>query len=134
MGLHPLLSVFQTIDLHDVIHIEQSSLDQHVVEFDGLDVPAENTCTAIFDALTDRLQSFWAVTIKKNIPSGAGLGGGSSNAATLLMALNDLESLNMSIGEMGGLLRGLDQMCRFFFMVGKQKLLVLVRKLFPISR
>ena len=65
MGLHPLLSVFQTIDLHDVIQVAPSMLDQHVVEFDGLDVPAVNTCTAVIDALADQLQSFWTVTIKK---------------------------------------------------------------------
>ena len=134
MGLHPLLSVFQTIDLHDVIQVTPSTIDQHVVEFDGLDVPADNTCTAVFDALADQLQSFWTVTIKKNIPSGAGLGGGSSNAATLLMALNDLESLNMGISQMADIAQGIGSDVPFFFMVGKPKLLVLVRKLFPISR
>ena len=121
MGLHPLLSVFQTIDLHDVIQVTPSTIDQHVVEFDGLDVPADNTCTAVFDALADQLQSFWTVTIKKNIPSGAGLGGGSSNAATLLMALNDLESLNMGISQMADIAQGIGSDVPFFLYGGQAK-------------
>ena len=119
VGLHPLLSVFQTIDLHDVIQVAPSMLDQHVVEFDGLDVPAVNTCTAVLDALADQLQSFWTVTIKKNIPSGAGLGGGSSNAATLLKALNDLDSLNMSISQMANIAQGIGSDVPFFLYGGQ---------------
>ena len=116
-----------------MIQVTPSTIDQHVVEFDGLDVPADNTCTAVFDALADQLQSFWTVTIKKNIPSGAGLGGG-SNAATLLMALNDLESLNMGISQMADIARGIGSDVPFFLYGGQAKVAGTGEKLFPISR
>ena len=40
------------------------------------------------------------VTVIKNIPMGAGLGGGSSNAASTLVGLNDLFKLNLSRTEL----------------------------------
>ena len=98
-GLHRLSSVFQTISLFDTITLKPTELD-HSVRFIGLDVPKANTCSNVLDLLGGRLKTFWDVEINKNIPDGAGLGGGSSNAATLILALNQLESLNLSIDEM----------------------------------
>ena len=98
-GLHRLSSVFQTISLFDNITLKPNQL-QHSVRFIGMDVPSTNTCTMVLDLLGERLKTFWDVEINKNIPDGAGLGGGSSNAATLILALNQLESLNLSIDEM----------------------------------
>ena len=98
-GLHRLSSVFQTISLFDNITIKPTEL-HHSVRFIGMDVPKINTCTKVLDLLGERLKTFWDVEINKNIPDGAGLGGGSSNAATLILALNQLESLNLSIDEM----------------------------------
>jgi 4-diphosphocytidyl-2-C-methyl-D-erythritol kinase len=43
------------------------------------------------------------IDVKKNIPDGAGLGGGSSNAATILIAINDLCSLNLSKKELANI-------------------------------
>ena len=98
-GLHHLCSVFQTISLHDDVTITPAKTT-HSVQFNGLDVPKDNTCTQVLDLLQDRLSQYWHIKIDKHIPAGAGLGGGSSNAATLLMALNELESLNLTIDEM----------------------------------
>ena len=98
-GLHRLSSVFQTISLFDNITLKPTDL-HHSVRFIGLDVPIENTCSKVLDLLGGHLKTFWDVEIQKNIPDGAGLGGGSSNAATLILALNQLESLNLSIDDM----------------------------------
>ncbi|MEK9727887.1 MAG: hypothetical protein VW397_07275 [Candidatus Margulisiibacteriota bacterium] len=98
-GLHRLSSIFQTISLFDIITIKPT-LSEHSVRFIGMDVPQSNTCTAVLNLLGVRLKTFWDVEIVKNIPDGAGLGGGSSNAATLILALNQLESLNLSMEEM----------------------------------
>ena len=98
-GLHRLSSVFQTISLFDTITLKPTEL-AHSVRFIGLDVPKANTCSNVLNLLGERLKTFWDVEIQKNIPDGAGLGGGSSNAATLILALNQLESLNLSIDEM----------------------------------
>jgi 4-diphosphocytidyl-2-C-methyl-D-erythritol kinase len=43
------------------------------------------------------------IDVKKNIPNGAGLGGGSSNAATILIAINDLCSLSLSKKELANI-------------------------------
>lgn len=98
-GLHRLSSVFQAISLFDSIELKPNQL-QHSIKFIGMDVPLENTCSKVLDLLGSRLKTFWNVEIKKNIPNGAGLGGGSSNAATLILALNLLDSLNLSLVEM----------------------------------
>tara|TARA_A100001015_G_C14886359_1_gene670597 strand:- start:327 stop:1151 length:825 start_codon:yes stop_codon:yes gene_type:complete len=98
-GLHNLHSIFQAISLHDQVTIKSSKAG-HLVTFRGLDVPNSNTCTQVLDLLQPKLSQYWEVRVDKHIPAGAGLGGGSSNAATLLMALNDLESLNLSYDEM----------------------------------
>ena len=73
---------------------------RHSVRFNGLDVPQENTCTHLLKLIQSKLNQFWDITIDKHIPAGAGLGGGSSNAATLLMALNELETLHLTMDEM----------------------------------
>jgi len=98
-GLHRLSSVFQTISLFDTIKLKPTEY-HHSVRFIGMDVPQTNTCSKVLDLLGERLKTFWDVEIQKNIPDGAGLGGGSSNAATLILALNQLESLNLSIDDM----------------------------------
>lgn len=98
-GLHRLASIFQLISLYDEVYIVPSE-DRHNVIFENQDVPEINTCTKVFELLQFKLNKFWSVKIVKHIPSGAGLGGGSSNAAYLINALNRLESLNLTISEM----------------------------------
>ena len=98
-GLHHLCSIFQIISLHDELSISPTKT-AHSVQFNGLNVPMDNTCTQVLDLLQDKLSQYWHINIDKHIPAGAGLGGGSSNAATLLMALNELESLNLTVDDM----------------------------------
>ena len=50
--------------------------------------------------MSSYLKHHWKVTVNKSIPSGAGLGGGSSNAAVLCRALSDIENLNLSLKEL----------------------------------
>ena len=120
-GLHSLVSIFQLIDLHDVISISISPTATHTVQFEGMDLPESNTCTAVMDALSEHLAQWWHVSIKKNIPSGAGLGGGSSNAATLLLALNELESLNFSTEDMCHIAKSIGSDVPFFLYGGQAK-------------
>ena len=88
---------FSNISLHDELSISPIKT-AHSVQFNGLTVPMDNTCTML-DLLQDKLSQYWHINIDKHIPAGAGLGGGSSNAATL-MALNELESLNLTVDDM----------------------------------
>ncbi len=92
-GYHELQSVMQFVELADVLSFEL--LDTHVIHFES-----QYREVAIEDNLVYRaarlLQQYAGVTqgaritLHKNIPVAAGLGGGSSDAATTLLGLNQL--------------------------------------------
>ena len=91
-GYHNLQTIFQLIDLHDDMLFIPSKSDQ--LEIHGLDdVPtADNLIFRAMSALHPYRQTSqgYSITLHKKIPTGAGLGGGSSNAATTLLVLNRL--------------------------------------------
>lgn len=91
-GYHELQTIFQLIDLYDWM-IFTPTLDEQI-EIDGLSEvrPEENLIYRAAQILRPHAKKFCGLHIKieKNIPMGAGLGGGSSNAATTLIMLNQL--------------------------------------------
>ncbi|WP_151821724.1 4-(cytidine 5'-diphospho)-2-C-methyl-D-erythritol kinase [Acinetobacter oleivorans] len=91
-GYHELQTIFQLIDLYDWM-IFTPTLDEQI-EIDGLSEvrPEENLIYLAAQILRPHAKKFCGLHIKieKNIPMGAGLGGGSSNAATTLIVLNQL--------------------------------------------
>jgi len=91
-GYHELQTIFQLIDLYDWM-IFTPTLDEQI-EIDGLSevIPEENLIYRAAQILRPHAKKFCGLHIKieKNIPMGAGLGGGSSNAATTLIVLNQL--------------------------------------------
>ncbi|MGN5726864.1 4-(cytidine 5'-diphospho)-2-C-methyl-D-erythritol kinase [Acinetobacter calcoaceticus] len=91
-GYHELQTIFQLIDLYDWM-IFKPALDEQI-EIDGLSEvkPEENLIYRAAQILRPHAKKFCGLNIKieKNIPMGAGLGGGSSNAATTLIVLNQL--------------------------------------------
>ena len=102
-GYHELQTVFQFIDLQDTISLS-SRPDQHirrltdwpeVDEKDDLMVKA-----AHYLASTVGISGGVDIAIEKKIPMGAGLGGGSSDAATVLCGLNLLWGLNLSVSDL----------------------------------
>ena len=119
-GLHPLSSIFQQVSLYDEIIIRLAR-NSHKVSFIGEDVPNENTCTKVIELMGNRLNNYWDIQINKQIPSGAGLGGGSSNAAALIMALNQLERLDLSIFEMEFIAKQVGSDVPFFLYGGQRK-------------
>lgn len=95
-GLHLLQSVFVLIDWADTLHFERrrdGALQRHDL---GTALPADDLCLRAARALQSAGACAWGADIRidKRIPTGAGLGGGSSDAATTLLALNRLWSLN----------------------------------------
>ena len=92
-GYHDILSVAQCVDLADVLYLELASSDQLTCSLDSLSTGPDNLVRRAVDAFRARLnrppQSF-RIHLKKNIPIGAGLGGGSADAAAALRALNRL--------------------------------------------
>jgi len=101
-GFHDLETVFQLIDLHDELDIEPRE-DGRIVRHPP---PSDPMLASLADEddLTVRaarlLQSASgtplgaSIHVTKRIPAGGGLGGGSSDAATVLLALNELWSLH----------------------------------------
>ena len=91
---HNLETIFYPIyDLYDELIFEDSNEFQFVDDnnFDNIIVKTVN----LLERETKRNISV-KITLKKNIPIGAGLGGGSSDAAVVLKILNDLYELNLS--------------------------------------
>jgi 4-diphosphocytidyl-2-C-methyl-D-erythritol kinase len=102
-GYHTLQSVFQLLDFYDTIHIKPTTSGEikRVNEISG--VPASQClCGLAAIALQQKTGCKLGVeyAIDKRIPMGGGLGGGSSDAATMLLALNRLWNLNLSREEL----------------------------------
>jgi 4-diphosphocytidyl-2-C-methyl-D-erythritol kinase len=90
-GLHPLCSLFASIDLEDELELEPlAGGARDVVECPGVSEP--NLAQAALAALRDRVGAEALppvrVVIRKRIPVAAGLGGGSADAAAALRAAN----------------------------------------------
>ncbi len=95
-GYHLLQSVFVLVDWADTLHIERrndSRLQRHDL---GAALPAEDLCLSAARLLQEASGCTWGadIHIAKQVPWGAGMGGGSSDAATTLLALNRLWQLN----------------------------------------
>jgi len=97
-GYHLLESVFVLIDWADTLHVERRAdgrLQRHDVL--GGDLPADDLCLRAARLLQAETGcSFGAdIHLEKRLPAGAGMGGGSSDAATTLLALNRLWNLRL---------------------------------------
>ena len=98
-GYHTLQSVFQLLDFYDTIHLKptQTGKIKRINLIEG--VPASQClCALAASALQQYTGCKLGVDyiIEKRIPMGGGLGGGSSDAATVLIALNHLWQTNLS--------------------------------------
>ena len=98
-GYHLLESVFMLIDWHDLLHFERSQSGQISREdLSGMPLPADDLITRAARALQQATGCTQGVHIgiHKNLPAQAGMGGGSSDAASTLMALNRLWNLGLT--------------------------------------
>jgi 4-diphosphocytidyl-2C-methyl-D-erythritol kinase len=95
-GYHLLESVFVLIDWTDTLHIERRNDGQLVRHDLGPALPADDLCLRAARALQQASATALGadISILKRVPWGAGMGGGSSDAATTLLALNHLWGLH----------------------------------------
>ncbi|MEX3762387.1 4-(cytidine 5'-diphospho)-2-C-methyl-D-erythritol kinase [Paraburkholderia phenoliruptrix] len=102
-GYHTLQTVFQLLDWGDTLHFTRRDDGLVTRSTDIADVPPEHDLTVraanLLKAHTGSPQGV-DIEIDKRLPMGAGLGGGSSDAATTLLALNRLWNLNLPRQEL----------------------------------
>ena len=118
-GYHDLETIFYPVyGLHDELEIEPS-LDglSFIQEGLAVDCPAEdNLIIKCYHRMRANYPQIGDVHIrfKKNIPFGAGLGGGSSDAAHMAIALNEIFSLGLTREQLAAEVRPLGADCPFF--------------------
>lgn len=121
-GYHQLQTVFQTIDLKDEISFQLMVRRSVELEVRGRCAPAgaENLLYRAAELMAGTLKARSGVrmVLEKRIPLGAGLGGGSSNAAVALLALNHLWKGGLTLQEMARLGAGLGSDVPFFLCGG----------------
>ncbi len=102
-GYHLLQTVFRLLDFYDTIYLKPTTSSAIKRVNDVANVPeAQDLCVRAATLLQAHTQCKQGVEIlvEKHIPMGGGLGGGSSDAATVLLALNRLWNLNLSRAEL----------------------------------
>ena len=119
-GYHLLDMVMQTIDVFDELDITGRDDGRIVITCDDPMVPTDerNLIYKAARALTDE-----GINVKliKHIPSQAGMGGGSSDAATTLKAVNEIFGLGKSDSELESLAASLGADVPFFIKGGRQR-------------
>ena len=97
-GYHDIVTVFQEINLFDIISISKKSKG---CDFNSnatwLMNDKTNLCVIAYEAMKKKFDIGGVdIDLTKNIPRGSGLGGGSSNAASIMKGIRELYSLNIS--------------------------------------
>ncbi len=116
-GFHNIESIFYPVeDLYDVLEIVESN--KLIFNTTGVKIPDDSTnnlCLKAFHILQNDFNIAPVnIHLHKVIPIGAGLGGGSADAAFTLKTLNDIFQLNLSISKLQDYARKLGSDCAFF--------------------
>ena len=119
-GFHELESLFQMVSWYDEVELEET-LENVELFCDTPGIPNDETNLVVKAArlLQNRCPGKCGgvkITLKKNIPSGAGLGGGSGNAAGVLLALNILWNLKIPRDDLISMASELGSDVPFFLM------------------
>lgn len=97
-GFHNIESIFVELDFHDLITFKPSNYFQLTCNNDSVPIDMQNTISQSYQFLKNRynFNNHFHVYLDKKIPMQSGLGGGSSNAACTLNALNTILDLKIS--------------------------------------
>ena len=104
-GYHNLSMIMQTIDLCDEIDIEKAEKISLECNKDGIPLNEKNLVWKAADLFFEytKINGGCKIYLKKVIPDGAGLGGGSSDAAQALIALNEIYDTKLSNEQLKGI-------------------------------
>jgi 4-diphosphocytidyl-2-C-methyl-D-erythritol kinase len=113
-GYHDIETLFYPVpelcDILELVHADRFEMHCHNAEISG-----ENLCEKAWRLMAERFGiPPVAIHLYKKIPMGAGLGGGSADAAFTLTGLNDLFGLQLPKVELAGLAAQLGSDCAFF--------------------
>jgi len=100
-GYHDISSIFQTVSLFDSIDVQPA--DEIRLNTPGFDLPiADNIVYKTASTMRRKygVSNGARIVLEKKIPISAGLGGGSSDAASTIKILNDLWELNLTTSEL----------------------------------
>jgi 4-diphosphocytidyl-2-C-methyl-D-erythritol kinase len=136
-GYHTILSVIQCIGLYDELTFARADGLELISDMDI--APEENLVCKAASALGKRVSCDKGakISLKKNIPSGAGLGGGSSDAACTLKGLNMLWELKLGSAELFSIAAEIGSDVPFFLqgpcalIEGRGEILKPLKVLFP---
>jgi 4-diphosphocytidyl-2-C-methyl-D-erythritol kinase len=133
-GYHELRTVFQTVSLADRLEIAFTPDRQTAIELDGdIDIPDNLAVRAARQALDAmRLTGRVQMRLTKRIPMGAGLGGGSSDAAAVLLALPVLAGGSLDMAALSALGRELGSDVPFLLWGGRAAGIGRGTELFPL--
>ena len=115
-GFHDIETVFYPVPLNDILEIAENKED--VFLSSGIEIPGDpdsNLCLKVLRKMRE-IKNIPCVKIHlhKAIPTGAGLGGGSSDAAFMIKLLNEAFSLNLTNDLMSHIAAELGSDCPFF--------------------
>lgn len=124
-GFHELETIFAELDT-PTDEIELTKREDSSIKWSAGPMPWGKETDLSYRAArllqkTNNVSAGADIRLKKHIPVGAGLGGGSSDAAAVLKGLNDLWDLNLSLDELEGLAAELGSDCSFFIRGGVQR-------------
>ena len=103
----------QVVDVLEIVEAPQLQMHQYGIEYPG--DPMDNLCVKAYKALRKDFDiPPVAIHLYKKIPVGAGLGGGSSDAAFTLRGLNEMFSLGLSDAQLAAYAATLGSDCAFF--------------------
>ncbi|MEI7490458.1 MAG: 4-(cytidine 5'-diphospho)-2-C-methyl-D-erythritol kinase [Bacteroidota bacterium] len=117
-GYHDIETVFYPVGLCDSLEVKVSEDEQFRFSSTGLKIPgaaASNLCVQTYELMREHFNiPAVGIHLEKNIPMGSGLGGGSSNGAGTLLALNEIFGLKLSQEHLKAFASRLGSDCTFF--------------------
>jgi 4-diphosphocytidyl-2-C-methyl-D-erythritol kinase len=137
-GYHELRTIFQTIALHDDVVLRERKDGEVTIACDHPEVPQDETNLAVRAARAlqrhARVARGVSIDLTKRIPVAGGLGGGSSNAAAVLMGLDRLWRLGLGPAGLHPLARRLGADVPFFLVGGTALGLARGDEVYPLWR
>ena len=136
-GYHRIRTVLAAVDLWDTLRFEPGGRELRL-ECDAADLPVDETnlvlraAAALEGRVGHRLPGA-RIRLEKRIPVGRGLGGGSSDAAATLLALNRLFDLGLSRPELDRLAAGIGMDVPFFLYGGRAAAVGRGEQVFPLT-